>query len=250
MKKYIALYFVLLSCFLWSQNIKYPNYSYKEDVNNINIMRTDDIFLFDYKEIQYIGPLVKNISIEYVENDQHNKLLSQNYRSENFEALNDEFKKRQYDDLHIFVDTSQMTPLTRINFDTTKIKLAEYYAKIDSLNAGFELSEKIPEIVNYYDGFPVTLYNAEKKERVIGFGNNVALELEGLDNEHQWKKIHGYRKYPCSMGIQYFVLKPQEIATVFVLRLSGNFKTKFRYRLGNTISNEFEGSINDKYFND
>lgn len=75
-------------------------------------MRTDDIFLFDYKQIQYIGPLVKNISLEYVENDRYNKLLSHNYRSENFKALNDEFKKRQYDNLHIFVDTSQTTPLT------------------------------------------------------------------------------------------------------------------------------------------
>lgn len=213
-------------------------------------MRTDDIFLFDYKQIQYIGPFVKNISLEYVENDRYNKLLSHNYRSENFDALNDEFKKRQYDNLHIFVDTSQTTPLTRISFDTTKIISAEYIAKIDSLNAGFELSDKIPEIVRYYDGFPVTLYNAEKKERVIGFGNNVALELEGLDKGRQWKKIHGYSRYPCSMGIQYFVLKPQEFATVFVLRSSGNFKTKFRYRLGNIVSNEFEGSINDKYFKD
>ncbi|MDR3025881.1 hypothetical protein [Chryseobacterium sp.] len=249
MKKCIILYLVLLSSFLWSQKIKCPNYSYKKDVNLINIKRTDDIFLFDYKEIQYIGPFVKNISLEYVENYRYNKLLHHNYRSENFDALNNEFKKRQYNDLHIFVDTSQTTPLTKTSFDTTKIISAEYNAKIDSLNAGFELTDKIPEIVSYYDGFPVTIYNAEKKERVIGFGNNVALELEGLDKNHQWKKIYGYRRYTCSTGIHYFVLKPQEIATVFEPRLSGNFKTKFRYRLGNVVSNEFEGSINDKYFN-
>lgn len=76
------------------------------------------------------------------------------------------------------------------------------------------------------------------------------MELEGLNKDHQWKKIYDFRKYTCGVGIQYFVLKPQEIATIFEPRLSGNFKTKFRYRLGNIVSNEFEGSINDKYFKD
>jgi len=64
----------------------------------------------------------------------------------------------------------------------------------------------------------------------------------------KWKKIDGFRRYTCGVGIQFFVLKPKEIATVFEPHLTGNLKTKFRYRLGNTLSNEFDGSINDKYF--
>ncbi|WP_142723787.1 hypothetical protein [Chryseobacterium sp. ON_d1] len=248
MKNYIIICFFLFSCMVWSQEIIYPKYTYKKDINSINTIKTNDVYFFYLKEVQYIGPIVKNISLEYVENDRYNKLLDHNYRSENFDTLNDEFKKRQYKDVRIFVDTSQKTPLFKTDIDSTKISYAEYVAKIDSLNADLKLSKEIPIIIRYYDGFPVTIFNMEEKERLIGFGNNVILELEGLDQNHQWKKIYGFRKYTCGTGIKFFVLKPKEIATVFEPRLSGNFKTKFRYRLGNILSNEFDGSIDDKYF--
>ncbi|WP_426481649.1 hypothetical protein [Chryseobacterium sp. R2ACT005] len=146
------------------------------------------------------------------------------------------------------MDTSQKTPLIKTYTDTTKISNLDYDIKMDSLAAGLKLSKEIPFIITYYDGFPVTIYNMEERERIIGFGNNVILELEGLDKNHQWKKIDGFRKYTCGVGIKFFVLKSKEIATVFEPRLTGNFKTKFRYRLGNILSNEFDGSINDKYF--
>lgn len=246
MKKYFIFYAILFSCFFWSQEIIYPTYTYKKDLNNITLERTDDIY-FDYKQIQYIGYIQKNIEIEYIDSDRYSKLLVKNYRTKNFESLNNEFIKRQYENLKIIVDVSQKTPLSRTNVDTTKIKPSEYDAKIDSLNSGFKISEDLPLITTYYDGFPVTIYNLEKRERIIGFGNSVALELEALDKNHKWHKISNYRKYMCGTGIQYFVLKPQEIATVFEPRLSGNFKTKFRYRIGNIVSNEFEGNINDKY---
>ena len=47
--------------------------------------------------------------------------------------------------------------------------------------------------------------------------------------------------------MQFFVLKPDEIATVFEPRLNGNFHTRFKYKLGNMVSNEFEGNINYNY---
>ncbi|MGI9580810.1 hypothetical protein ACR1PO_06315 [Chryseobacterium sp. RRHN12] len=248
MKNYTIICFFLFSCMIWSQEIIYPQYTYKKNVNSINTIKTDNVYFFYFKEVQYIGPLVKNISLEYVENDRYSKLLDHNYRYENFDTLNDELKKREYKDLRIFVDTSQKTPLSKTDIDSTKISYADRLAKIDSLNAGLKLSKEIPLIIRYYDGFPVTIYNMEEKERLIGFGNNIILELEGLDKNHQWKKIYGFRRYTCGTGIKFFVLKPKEIATVFEPRLSGNFKTKFRYRLGNILSNEFDGSINDKYF--
>lgn len=228
----------------------YPKYIYDKDLNNIPVEKTEDINLFRYKQIQYIGQPEKNITLTYTGNEWHSKFLEKNYRNKDFIALNQEFNKRQYKNLRIFVDTSQKTPLIKTHIDTTKISNLDYDIKMDSLAADLKLTKEIPFIITYYDGFPVTIYNAEKKERVIGFGNNVALELEGLDKDHQWKKIYDYRRYTCGTGIKFFVLKPKEIATVFEPRLSGNFKTKFRYRLGNVVSNEFEGSINDKYFND
>ncbi|QQV02097.1 MULTISPECIES: hypothetical protein [Chryseobacterium] len=246
MKKHLIIYTLLFSCFLWSQGIIYPTYIYKKDLGNIILKRTDDIH-FDYKQIQYIGSLQKNIELEYVDAYRYNKILDKNYRSENFESLNKEFSERKYKNLHIFVDTSQKTPLSKTDIDTTKMTASEYDAKLDSLNEVLKISKDLPTLTTYYDGFPVTIYNAEKQERVIGFGNNVALELEALDGNHKWQKISNYRKYTCGNGIKYFVLKPQEIVTVFEPRLIGNFKTKFRYRLGNIISNEFDGSINDSY---
>lgn len=246
MKKHLIIYTLLFSCFLWSQKIIYPTYIYKKDLNNITLKKTDDV-IFDYKQIQYIGPIQKKIKLEYVDNYRYNKILDKNYRSENFESLNNEFKERKYEKLYIFVDVLQKTPLSRTDIDTTKMTSSEYNAKLDSLNDGLNISKDLPTITTYYDGFPVTIYNAEKQERIIGFGNNAALELEVLGSNHMWQKIHNFQKYSCGVGIKYFVLKPQEIATVFEPRLSGNFKTKFRYRLGNIISNEFDGSINDTY---
>ncbi|MDR4893476.1 MULTISPECIES: hypothetical protein [unclassified Chryseobacterium] len=248
MKKYITVYLILFSCLLWSQEIIYPKYIYEKDLNNITIEQTEDINLFRYKQIQYIGQPEKKITLSYTGIEWYSEILKKNYRNKDFIALNQEFNKRQYKDLRIFVDTSQKTPLIKTYTDTTKISNLDYDIKMDSLAAGLKLSKEIPFIITYYDGFPVTIYNMEERERIIGFGNNVILELEGLDKNHQWKKIDGFRKYTCGVGIKFFVLKSKEIATVFEPRLTGNFKTKFRYRLGNILSNEFDGSINDKYF--
>ncbi|UTX46733.1 hypothetical protein [Chryseobacterium sp. MA9] len=250
MKKCITVYLVFFSCFLWSQEIIYPKYIYEKDLNSITLEKTEDINFFRYKQIQYIGHPQKNINLKYTDNELHNKILERNYKNSDFIALNKELNERQYKDLRIFVDTSQKTPLTITDIDTTKISNADYNAKMDSLSVGLKLSKEIPFIMTYYDGFPVTIYNMEGKERVIGFGNNVILELEALDKNYQWKKIYNFRKYTCGTGIKFFVLKPKEIATVFEPRLSGNFKTKFRYRLGNILSNEFDGNINDHYLED
>lgn len=192
----------------------------------------------------------KNIEIEYVDADIYNDLLVQNYKKGNIDSLSKEFNKRQYENLRIVVDISQRTPLAKTSVDTSKMTIAEYDAKIDSMNSGQKISGAIPLITTYYDAFPVTIYNLEKWERIIGFGNSVALQLEALDKNHKWQRISNFRRYTCGVGIKYFVLKPQEIATVFEPRLNGKFKTKLRYRLGNVLSNEFEGNINDKYLTD
>lgn len=194
------------------------------------------------KAFEFLNHLKENNNREW-----HSKILEKHYRTNNSTVLIHEFNNRQYKDLRIFVDTSQKTPLIKTYIDTTKISNLDYDIKMDSLAAGLKLSKEIPFIITYYDGFPVTIYNMEEKERIIGFGNNVILELEGLDKNHQWKKIYDFRRYMCGTGIKFFVLKPKEIATVFEPRLSGNFKTKFRYRLGNILSNEFDGSINEHY---
>ncbi|SMP17599.1 DUF5416 family protein [Chryseobacterium profundimaris] len=241
---------VLLLCFsiaLFSQELYTPRYIYSETIQNDSLKNTDNIYFFYLKPIQYIGNLKKEITLEYTESDRYSKILKNNYRSSNFKELNKEFMSRYYEGIMIFVDTTQKTPLKRKELDTLKISSEEYDAKIDSINYGLKITHPIPYITTYYDGFPVTIRNVGNRESIIGFGNNAALELEALDKENIWQKIYPYPHYSCGTGIQFFVLKPGEIATVFEPRLNGNFHTNFRYRLGNIVSNEFEGNINYNY---
>ena len=247
MKYFISLVLLCFSIALFSQELYNPKYISSKATPTDSLKNTDDINLFYLKPIQYIGKFQKEIVLEYTDSNRYSKILENNYRSKNFKDLNKEFMTRKYENIIISVDTSQKTPLEKIDIDTLKISSEEYNAKMDSLYYGKQITHPIPYIKTYYSGFPVTIHNFGNKESIIGFGNNVVLELEALDKENKWQKIYPYRYYSCGTGIQFFVLKPNEIATVFEPRLSGDFHTWFRYRLGNIISNEFEGNINYNY---
>jgi len=247
MKYFISLVLLCFSIALFSQQPYHPKYIVPQTIKIDSLYQTEDINLFYLKPVQYIGNFQKEISLEYNDSDRYSKILENNYRTKNHNELNKEFMTRKYENIIIFVDISQKTPLKRIELDTLKISFEEYDAKLDSLNSGMQIVHHIPFLSTYYEGFPVTIYNSGNKESIIGFGNTVALELEALDKENKWQKIYPYRYYACGTGIKFFVLKPDEIATVFEPRLSGDFHTRFRYRLGNIISNEFEGNINYNY---
>jgi hypothetical protein len=234
---------------LYSQRIIHPEYIC-DNVENVALEKTEDIHFFYYKQIQYIGTIREKINVSYNDSERYSDILENNYKKTNNDSLNKEFKERHYDNIKIFVDTNTLTPLIQTKIDYSKITEAEVEAEVDKINDGQASTKEIPQQKIYYDGFPVTIYNLETRERIIGFGNNVAIELEALGKDNLWKKIYNFRKYNCGTGIRYIALKPNEIATVFEPRIIGNFKTKFRYRLGNIISNEFEGSINDNYLNE
>ena len=239
MRNYFVLFISICSGLFWSQNIIHPEYiSVKK--SNDDLERTTDIHLFHIKHIQYIGLPKKSLMIIYNDFDRQNPLLSKNYSVPN-DLLNKQFNTHNYNNIEIFVDTKQSTPLVQNIMDVTD-------DEIDKMNKGEALSREINIISKSFDGYPVTITNLDgKKVQIIGFGNNAALGLEVLNKNREWINLYNYRKYTCGNDIKYIVLKPNEIATVFEPRLIGNFKTKFRYRLGNIISNEFEGSINDKY---
>lgn len=246
MKYFFSLLTICFCVALFSQQPYNPKYISPQISKIDSIYSTEDINLFYLKPVQYIGKFQKEITLEYTDSDRYSKILENNYRSENFRDLNKEFMAREYNDISIFVDTTQKTPLSKTELDTLKISLEEYNAKIDSINLGKQIDD-FPYISTYYDGFPVTIHNFGNKENIIGFGNNVTLELEALDKENVWQKVYSYRHYSCGTGIRFFVLGPNEIATVLEPRISGNFHTQFRYRLGNIVSNEFEGNINYNY---
>ena len=242
MRNYFVLFLTICSGLFWAQNIIHPEYiSVKNNADNLE--QTTDIHLFHIKYIQYIGHPKKSLTITYNNLDRQNPLLSKNYSVPNH-LLNRQFNTHIYSNIEIFVDTKQSTPLVQSTMDIT-------YDEIEKMNKGEDLGREINFINKSFDGYPVTITNLDsKKAQIIGFGNNAALGLEVLNKNQEWIKLYDYRKYNCGNDIQYIILKPNEIATVFEPRIIGNFKTKFRYRLGNIISNEFEGSINDNYLNE
>lgn len=250
MKNILVLFLIIGSNLLWSQHSIYPNYISTKNSKNTDLEKTDDIYFFHLKPIQYLGEPKNSIEINYNDFDRYNPILKNNYRNPN-DTLNKEFNKHTYENIKIFVDTQQSTPIISTNIDYTKITEAEINTELESINEGKKSTREIPKKEIYYDAFPVTIYNTDSKnEKLIGFGNHIPLELEALDKENHWKKVYGFRKYNCGNGIRYIILKPNQIATVFEPRMKGNFSTKFRYTLGNIVSNEFEGSINDNYLKD
>ncbi|KXH85826.1 hypothetical protein [Chryseobacterium kwangjuense] len=208
--------------------------------------KTDDILLFYLSTVQYLGKAKPLIELNYTYYYGYNPILKNNYERPT-DIMNTQYKD-DYENVRIFVDINQTTPLNQTETDFTKITEEEFLTEIDRMNLGKRPTREIPQITTYYDGFPVTLYNQENKDVIIGFGNHIPLELEALNKENNWVKIYGRRIYICGVGIQYIMLKSQQIATVFQPRLSGSFKTKLRYRLKNIVSNEFEGNINENYF--
>ncbi|MBL1219458.1 hypothetical protein JET18_01335 [Chryseobacterium sp. L7] len=208
--------------------------------------KTDDILLFYLSTVQYLGKAQPLIELNYTDDYGYNPILKNNYERPT-DIMNRRYKD-DYENVRIFVDINQTTPLSYTLTDYTKITEEEFEAELDRIDAGQKPTREIPNVTTYYDGFPVTIYNKENKDIIIGFGNHIPLELEALDKDNNWVKIYDYRRYTCGTGIQYIILKPEQIITVFQPRLNGNIKTLFRYRLKNVISNEFEGNIDEKYF--
>ncbi len=243
--KIFPLLFIFFSV-VCSAQVKYPEYVISDkNIREQKLETTEDIYLFYHKNIQYIGDLKPHIKLNYVYNDSQNPLLKNNYKRPDDE-LNQQFKN-EYKNVKIWVDTRQSTPLTITRADTTKISSEALEAEIDRINEGQKPAVEIPAITTYYDGYPVTVHNLEDQSIILGFGNHIPIIFEALDKENKWREISGIRKYGCGNGIQYIMLKPNQIATVFEPKITGNFKTKFRYRLKNIVSNEFEGSINEDY---
>lgn len=244
--KILSLLFISFS-WVCSAQIKYPEYIISDkNISEQKLEQTDNVYFFEYKNIQYIGSLKPTIRLNYTYHFSQNPILKNNYKQPD-DKLNQKFKNK-YKNVKIVVDIRQSTPLTITKYDTTKISPAVLEAEIDRLIEGKEPSIEIPRITTYYGGYPVTIHNLENREIILGFGNHIPLELEALDKENHWKKIYTYSRYMCGNGIQYIMLKPNQIATIFEPKIKGNFKTKFRYRLKNMVSNEFEGSINEDYF--
>lgn len=246
----MKIFYMLLICFSFvcrgQSEIRSPRIICAKNTTDQNLETTDDINLFHLTKVQYIGKIQSSLKLSYTDFYNDNPMLSNNYERPT-DILNKQYKN-DYRNIRIYVDTSQTTPLNHTLADLTQITEEEISTQMNMLNEGKRPTREIPELTTYYDGFPVTIYNADNKDIIVGFGNHIPLELEALDIENNWKKIYGSRMYTCGNGIKYITLRSKQIAVVFEPKLKGNFRTKFRYRLKNIVSNEFEGNIDDTYF--
>ena len=100
----------------------------------------------------------------------------------------------------------------------------------------------------YYKAFPIIISNESDSITIVGYGYNIPIILEALDKDKVWKPVEMRYIYDCGVGLEYILLKPNEILCVLAPIYKGNFKTKLRYRLGNSMSPEFTGKISAKQF--
>jgi hypothetical protein len=244
-KNIITISLILVFSILNSQSFVSPKYGNKDEfTTDKTVFKTKDFNLFYLKPIQYIGVYKSKIDIVFNDYDRVSPILKNNYLPNN-DTITTAYNNRNYENLKMYVDTEQSTPLTLTRIDTTKITQKEINYEMDLLNSGKKQTREIPYLKTYYEGFPVTIVNNTSKDEIIGFGNHIPLELEFLNRKNEWQEVYGFRRYSCSTGIKAIALKKNEMVTVFEPRLSGNFKTKFRYKLANLFSNEFEGSIDE-----
>jgi hypothetical protein len=100
----------------------------------------------------------------------------------------------------------------------------------------------------YYKAHPVFISNISESTTIVGYGYNVPVILEALDSGKVWKAVEVSYMYDCGVGLEYILLKPDNIICVLAPVYKGEFKTKLRYKLGSCYSNEFWGTIDRKQF--
>jgi hypothetical protein len=98
------------------------------------------------------------------------------------------------------------------------------------------------------NSFPVLIRNHNKDTVSIGYGAQIQMTMEAIDNLGKWKPIQEKYKYTCGLGIGTIILPPNEILITFAPIYKGNYKTQLRLALGNNKSKPFAGNINYRQF--
>lgn len=100
----------------------------------------------------------------------------------------------------------------------------------------------------YYKAYPILISSKTDSTTIVGYGQNIPIILEALDKDGWWKPIETEYRYGCGVGLEYILLKPREVLCVLAPIYTGEFKTKLRYRLGDSISAAFVGHISRSQF--
>ena len=98
------------------------------------------------------------------------------------------------------------------------------------------------------NSIPVLIRNNNKDTIAIGYGTQIPIIMEALNENYQWKPIQKKFVYMCGVGLGSIILPPGEIAITLAPIFTGFTKTRLRLVLGNNISKPFWGFINKRQF--
>ncbi len=98
--------------------------------------------------------------------------------------------------------------------------------------------------VEYFHSNILIIQNISDSNLIIGYGYQIPIIIEALDENKNWIKIEKFHYYECGVGLHYIQMKDKEIACFVIPKYHGNYKTLLRFKLGNNFSKPFEGEIN------
>ena len=99
----------------------------------------------------------------------------------------------------------------------------------------------------FYEAYPVLIENNDIETVRISFGKYLPIITEAKDSSGNWKPIEKMWKNGCGVGGETIILPPNEIVISSSIIYHGDFSTTLRLRMGDTFSNEFNGSINYRF---
>lgn len=172
--------------------------------------------------VQYLGPYKDTITFHRL------ALTNQQIDSSN-KVLIDDIEKPPY-----------------ANYDNGKLKITFDPSKQVTLEE-YEWWHKKSRY-EYYKAYPILITNPSDSAIIVGYGSNVPIELEALDKNKTWQPVEMQFMYMCGTGLEYILIKPKEVLCVLAPVYKGEFKTKLRYRLGDSYSRTFTGYISTKQF--
>ena len=112
-------------------------------------------------------------------------------------------------------------------------------------NAKIEIQVSNTSISN---SIPVLIRNNNKDTIAIGYGSQIPIVMEALNENYEWKPIQKKFIYMCGVGLSTIILPPGEIAITLAPVFKGFTKTRLRLVLGNNVSKPFWGFINKRQF--
>ncbi|NOQ76135.1 MAG: hypothetical protein GQ574_29310 [Crocinitomix sp.] len=104
------------------------------------------------------------------------------------------------------------------------------------------------QLINYMFGqYPVFITNNSLDTAIIASRNEIPAIMEAIDESGKWRAIEE-PLIGCGTGVTHIILPPNEMVLSGAPIFKGEFKTAFRIRIGDNVSNIFFGSINPNQF--